>query len=343
MSSTLASLWADDPTDPLVTVLVNKYAPQLDPSSTDAVAPDEKAWTVPLSEALTRRYSRDAHFAQYACVDNDRRLGRKALEHGFAVKLGCIVFDVDCPATHGSPTPAPERWRVELRAKVANLAVEHPAPVYYETKGGARIVYRQLETFVVAEARDAQRWTQEYEVARTYFARRFAIEVDACGDWPRLFRLPHATRTPGGTPEAWPSLGDPKHVGALKIEPTRADVHAAMKSSRAFFGQWRNERSRPELRGTGILFHLVAIRDAIMREHHSDGAFVVVCPRQERHSTGSDGDGSTLLFPPTEAHPQGTVYCLHSHCERFRGFEWFSEFSIDELKEAERRMKDSDR
>ena len=47
-----------------------------------------------------------------------------------------------------------------------------------------------------------------------------------------------------------------------------------------------------------------------------DGALVIACPWAEEHTTGEEGDGSTVWFPAgTNGHAKGHFKCLHGHCE----------------------------
>jgi hypothetical protein len=43
----------------------------------------------------------------------------------------------------------------------------------------------------------------------------------------------------------------------------------------------------------------------------------VRCPWEDRHTVGSRGDGSTVVFAPAPGHHLGWFHCSHEHC-RFR-------------------------
>ena len=45
------------------------------------------------------------------------------------------------------------------------------------------------------------------------------------------------------------------------------------------------------------------------------GRVTVVCPWAHEHSSGTNHDSSTVLFPPTEGKTLGWFHCSHSHCE----------------------------
>lgn len=46
----------------------------------------------------------------------------------------------------------------------------------------------------------------------------------------------------------------------------------------------------------------------------SDGKYAVVCPWQQRHTTGEAGDSGTAIFPAKPGATLGGFRCLHSHC-----------------------------
>jgi hypothetical protein len=46
---------------------------------------------------------------------------------------------------------------------------------------------------------------------------------------------------------------------------------------------------------------------------HGTGRHLVVCPWSDEHTTGHDGDGSTIIFDGTDGRPPG-FRCQHSHC-----------------------------
>ena len=192
---------------------------------------------------------------------NGRRLTRDAIDLGIAIELTSTVFDVDCPDTHGTSTPAPESWRQELRRSVSALAELHPSPYYYETKGGARIVYAQQAPTVLRTHEHAKLWSQQYAISVAYLARTVGIVADPSSeDWQRLFRAPRATRSPGKGPENWPILGNAAHIGALVIAATEADVAAAKCSSTVFRKSRAVDHSSPGVGGDGLFFHALRLR-----------------------------------------------------------------------------------
>lgn len=64
------------------------------------------------------------------------------------------------------------------------------------------------------------------------------------------------------------------------------------------------------------------------------GKYKVVCPWQERHSTGASLDSSTVIFPPSEPNGIGGFHCSHAHCA--------GRTNIEVLRELERRIAADD-
>lgn len=289
---------------------------------------------VDLIDALENTYPTDAHFAMYASP-NGRRLSREALDREVAVEIHCIVFDVDCEATHGTPEPAPREWRKAQRDLVVRLAADHPDPYMYETRGGYRIVYRQGEPTVLRSQADAQRWAQDYSLAVAHLRRVYGIQCDpACQDWQRVFRLPHATRDGSGHPENYPAWGMPDWpIGELLIKATAEDMREARALTKAF-GERRIESFTPcTSDGLGLLYHALRARGDVIREH-IDGAFVVRCPRERDHTAGRTGDGSTVLYPPAPGRELGAIHCMHAHCSGLGARDWLACFTDSELDAA---------
>lgn len=290
---------------------------------------------LPVATALTRKYGTDAHIPAYVA---DCRLTRDAITRLGSVVIQLAIFDCDDPQVHGTGEPAGDVWRSNMRERLHALAAEHAGAYYYETRGGCRILYALPEPTVLQSLDDAREWRRSYAVALAYLRRRFDIVGDAaCSDWQRLYRLPHATRTPGGKPENWSVIGDANRIGTLMIEASAADVEAAKQLSRAFNTPRRTSYEPITVGdGRGVLFHLLQARGLLIERRGSDGTYVVECPNARNHSTGSNGDGSTLLYPPSNGQALGFVHCLHGHCSALDVRDWFGFFSQTEIDEARR-------
>lgn len=294
-----------------------------------------RAYELTIGAALTRAYTTDAHVVAYVSPIG-RRLSRDAIARGVYPTMTSLFVDVDCADVHGSSEPAPETWRESLLDKIAALAVDHPNPYVYFTRGGARIVYG-LEAWTLTTAEDAREWSRSYAVLLAYLSRLYDIDGDpACHDWTRLFRAPRATREGGSSPEARPTWGDLQRIGTLTINATAADIERAMRASKAWKSEARILDVQPcASNGVGLLYRLLAARGDILSAHpHVEHAWIVRCPREHHHSTGRTGDGSTVLYPPTSG--IGGLACLHAHCASMTLREWLGEFSEWEIETARR-------
>ncbi len=313
-----------------VTIFRNKFAkgwPRHDEG--------ERGYVVPLGDALERSYTTDAHFAAYSSP-NRRRLTSEILDRDQRVTMTAIVFDLDCPLTHGTSTPAPEDWRRDIRDRVVAAAEEHPGVYVYETRGGSRLVWRLPSPIGIRTADHAQTWAQDYALCTAYFQRRWGLEFDgACSDWQRLYRLPRATRDKNRRPENWPVWGDPDQIGALRIAPTAADLKAAAEISKAF-EQRRALKFEPYTGGgEGLFFYLLRGRGCIpANARQAGGGTVIRCPNEHDHSSGATMDGSTVYYAPAAGEQLGLVHCKHLHCVGKRARDWLRLFTDDEIQRA---------
>lgn len=302
----------------------------------------EKPWreadrgtVMSLYDALSTDFIYDAHFAAYHSRDG-RRLNSKSLAEAGGVEITSGVFDLDCSATHGTSEPAPESWRREIRERVVALADDHPNPFYYETRGGARIVYALAERTIIKSQQDAEDWARGYHVTVAYLARKYGIEADpACSDWQRLYRLPYATRTRGARPERWPTWGEWDRIGSILIEATREDVDLAKTRTTLF----RTRKSRPLVAGAGgdgLFYHLLRARGHVGKEAPR-GGWICYCPNRAQHTNNTDGTDTTIVVRPDDGGETGLIRCKHGHCDhKFSVAEWLKFFSESEIEAARR-------
>ncbi len=170
-----------------------------------------------LGDALERRYSSDAHTAQWTAPDIPRRLARGAPERlPDGVRMTLAIFDVDDPVAHAERKPARAEWLAAELGKVARLHDAHQI-LMYATRGGYRLVSRLPAPIVIRDAEDAAAWSRLYLSWCVWLSRKFGIVADLCTDWQHLFRLPHATRDDNGDngePEDRLVYGDVHKIGA---------------------------------------------------------------------------------------------------------------------------------
>lgn len=176
-----------------------------------------------LGDALAAEYATDAHHTAYAPDPlAPRRLTKEVL--GVApVAMQLVVFDVDCPSAHREHKAASDAWRAVEAPKVAELLEAHPGAVAFDTRGGYRVVALLEAPVAIATAADAAAWSRFYLLQLGYLSRRFGIIADpACKDWQRLYRLPHATRDGGPSPERRRVLGDLRRPGVWSCSSDEA-------------------------------------------------------------------------------------------------------------------------
>ncbi|MEO7037654.1 MAG: hypothetical protein ABI548_27095 [Polyangiaceae bacterium] len=282
-----------------------------------------------LGRALELGYKTDAHFTAYEAPSTHlHRLNIESINQGIEVTMTSVVFDID-----GPDHAASDAWRSETRGKVDALNRVHPGVFFYETRGGARIVYRQAEPMILRTQDDAREWSRVYAVAVAYLGRRFGIVADpACSDWQRHYRLPRATRDEGGKPESWPMLGDPHEIGFLEIDAAPDDVNKAKGVSKAFRAP--SVTFVPsDYCGDGLLAHLLRGRGALGRPG-SRGGWICLCPNRLQHTANTDGSDSTVVYPPKVGAEIGVIVCKHGHCESIVNKDWLRFFNQSEIDRA---------
>lgn len=183
------------------------------------------------AEAFTADQPSDAHFAAYSVPEVPHRLtleGLGLLAAGAGWRMVLLVVDVDGPGHRRSPA-----WWADEQPKLAALLAAHPRGFVYATRGGYRIVYRLPAAVVVRTTDDKEAWRLFYLRSLLHLVRAFGLVGDpACADLTRLFRLPHATREPGGAPERHEARGDPTSLGAWTYQPTAAELAADVTAAR---------------------------------------------------------------------------------------------------------------
>lgn len=186
---------------------------------------------VPVGDLLQSEEPTDAHFGTYCVPSVERRLDVGAPAELGRVPMVIAVFDVDAPAHICT-----DEWWTSEKSKIAQLTAEdaHPNAFTYRTRGGYRVVFFLSRSIFIVDDADAAAWKALYRSWLAYLERRFAIVGDpACVDWTRLYRAPHVTRDPGGSPEKLETIGDARAIGAWSPQLIAADMaeEPAMRTS----------------------------------------------------------------------------------------------------------------
>ena len=189
----------------LIPVFTGKYPPAWPPQNGKAGPqegnPNHHATYLSAEEAFRREYRTDAHFTAYTVPHITWRLCNETapllVEKELApVTMSLLVFDID-----GREHKASAEWKESARQRLTAFA---DGTFWYETRGGFRLVYRLPVPFEIRTADDAMAWRAMYATAALHLQRATGVSADLnCDDWPRFFRVPHATRS-GGRPEALP-------------------------------------------------------------------------------------------------------------------------------------------
>jgi hypothetical protein len=285
----------------------------------------------PLDAILTRAWTTDAHTAAYSVPGHPYRLSRDAVQLEGGVVMVLFVADIDGP----DHTAHDDWWLAEL-VKLDALRKEFPGALIYRTRGGYRILYLLPAPRILTSTEAVEAWRADYLAWIAALRRRFQIYADAsCHDWQRLYRLPHATRTPGGRPEAREMVGNPYHVGVWTCEPTEQERDLGKTLTK----RARTSRPRQEERqshgdaGDGALLHAFKNRGWMGRQIEA-GKWAVRCPWEDQHTKGAAFDTSTILWSPGAGEVWGWLHCSHDHCQTRDIRDVLKVFTEDELTRA---------
>ncbi len=185
------------------------------------------------AELLTAEHATDAHFTAYSVPAVPHRLTLAALGAPELADTGwpmvALVVDVDGPSHRRELV-----WWSGEQEKLAALERAHPGAFVYATRGGYRLIWCLPVPFVVRTTDDKEAWRLFYLRSLLHLARGFGIAGDpACADVTRLYRLPHATREPGGAPERLDVLGDAGALGPWTYEPGPDGLASDITTARA--------------------------------------------------------------------------------------------------------------
>jgi hypothetical protein len=277
----------------------------------------------PLDAILTCDWSTDAHMAAYSVPELPYRLSTHAVYLDNDVLMVLFIVDVDCEQSHAASgghgdLPAPDDWWLSELHKLDGLRHAFPGAFIYRTRGGYRILYWLPVPYRLQTDVDIDAWKLRYLSWVAALRQRFHIYADpACQDWTRLFRVPHATRTPGSSPDYYEILDRPDQIGLWTCVPTDQEMDMA-KTLTKRPGMPRKQREDTLITvaaaGDGALYHAFRSRGWIGRQIEA-GKWSVRCPWEDRHTKGAPFNTSTVLFGPGPGDRWGWLHCSHAHCQ----------------------------
>ena len=261
----------------------------------------ERADYMTIAQAMTKRFSSDAHFTAYSVPSVARRLATDAVFAELeSAPLVLLVIDVDA-----GKSVTPEWWGGE-REKIDCLLGDQPDGFVYRTRGGYRIVYSLVTPVHLACTADAERWKAQYTAWLDHIESLYGIVADrACKDWTRLYRLPFVIRE--GERQELETIGDPNAIGTWSVvvvvpepEPRRA------KSSSGTY--------TPKPGDFDIDSFMSAHYPGVPSRNVSDGRrWDVECPWVHEHSSNS-GKRETMVFANAVHDDRPGFKCQHEHC-----------------------------
>lgn len=315
---------ATPPATPLVTVLTSKF-----------LRAGDRALRVPLGKALSHTWEKcDAHAQLAIAAGPPMRLAQRHLG-AVEIWICTVAIDVDAEDHYASA----EWWQQE-RPKVSDLLAALPGLFISRSRGGYKIWAALREPFRIVERADAAEYRDRYLSLLDDLEHHFGIAADtACADWQRLWRLPSTRRD--GVLQSPDTIGDPLEIGSIALPELRWHRGAAAHSLAELGAHHRTRRfgapshaSSQEFLSDaddrGALYDMLSARGMIVRRSSRlGGAHEIVCPRQRFHTTGSPGDGSTILIEPFAFGDPGLITCRHAHCAGIRGArDWKNEIEL---------------
>lgn len=295
-------------------------------------APDRDLADVPfhtvysITDALTRRWSTDAHVVPYYAVnvytgEREPRCPRVNLGGESGVNddfrklvYDSIWFDIDAPkGVKEAGAAAVDSWWLPVLGpayyatdgvwdKLNNVPA--PFPAWYRTRGGGRIIWRIPPTS-----------RADYALLHASFsdvlvAAGIAID-EACSDPTRCYRLPRVMRD--DVAQDYPMSCDTipllEYTPPPPPAPTAEDDDKARATTRLDQARRRASRSSHPIKGAAGLVDLFEAEGLYIRPHGLK--HIVECPWAAEHSSGKYGDTSTVLLPGTDGH---IFVCKHAHC-----------------------------
>jgi hypothetical protein len=290
-----------------------------------------------LDDALREEWPTDRHFQPIEPMPvrgGARRLAvARMTDEQLAmapVKMVARVFDVDAFDDH---SPRTEAWTLDFVARVA--ALPHAKPLYYFTNGGARLLWRLPQPFVIDSRAAYQRWVRETECVIRMFREKYGIGADmACKDPSRLYRLPNVERDEKGTQRS--AVHGELVDWNYPYFKTYEKETTAEGLARAAYGATTSAASST----LGAAF----VAKGKLLSVLSDEKASVECPWSGLHTTGAGAGAAgtgTVVFATKDG--SGHFHCSHSHCANRTQMEVYEALGLAEAAPWRARLALNDR
>lgn len=162
----------------------------------------------------------------------------------------------------------------------------------------------------------ADEYTRIWTWAESSITKAGHILDESARDASRFWFLP--SHKPGAPYEWREFAGAP-----LDVEKVLAEEPQAPPSSRPLPGGGPGQstlpgrgRERGDIDGAETFFGAAFAFAGMAFEPLDDGKLPVVCPWAREHTSGFDGDSSTVVMPATTDSGWGLFHCSHAHCAR---------------------------
>jgi hypothetical protein len=247
---------ADPALDPLVPVF-ERFAvawPPDEPRKGERYKQPDPAEYMPLSDALTREFSGDAHFAAYSNPTILHRLKNpdglefhQVYPDGVVMVLLVLEFDA-----HHIARELRRQWWQDQQEPIDRLLSAHPSGYVWESPSGGRALYRLPKPVVLRTRQDCEAWDIWYKRIGLYVSRYgddlIPFEADlACADWGHLQRVPHGTRKDWGpNPVNLATYGNPKEIGVWRHVPSDDNLADDIRTARKLLELFDARPPRPD-------------------------------------------------------------------------------------------------
>lgn len=188
---------------------------------------------------------------------------------------------------------------------------------------------------------NAEEYARIWDWAAAQITKAGHVLDESARDASRFWYLPsHAPKAP----YEWRELeGDEFDVGrALKaVAGLKTHLSRPFQRAGAAAGLPATRKGRGAVDpfdATETFFGRAFVHADLAFEHQllDNGALPVICPWASSHTSGEDGDSSTVIFPATTETGLGLFHCSHAHCVRRETLDLLDVLPLDALAKARR-------